>query len=66
METPVRLAVFLKEVAAPPERWMDQTYNVAADGNAAGGHFVIFERDTVICDTLTKAFTPRLLAATRR
>ena len=57
MKTPVGYAVFPKEVATAPERWIDQTYNVVQRTEMPrGGHFAALEQPDLMVQDIRLFF----------
>jgi microsomal epoxide hydrolase len=57
LKTPVAYAVFPKEVVAPPERWIDQTYNVVQRTEMPrGGHFAALEQPDLMMQDIRSFF----------
>ena len=57
MTTPVGYAVFPKEVAVAPERWVDQYYNVVQRTEMPkGGHFAALEQPDLMVQDIRLFF----------
>ena len=57
LKTPVAYAVFPKEVAVAPERWIDQYYNVVQRTEMPrGGHFAALEEPDLMVQDIRKFF----------
>lgn len=57
LNTPVGYAVFPKEVATPPERWIDQYYNVVQRTEMPrGGHFAALEQPDLMVEDIRLFF----------
>jgi pimeloyl-ACP methyl ester carboxylesterase len=57
LNTPVAYAVFPKEVVAPPERWIDQLYNVVQRTEMPkGGHFAALEQPDLMVQDIRLFF----------
>jgi pimeloyl-ACP methyl ester carboxylesterase len=58
LKTPVAYAVFPKEVAAAPERWIDRTYNVVQRTEMPrGGHFAALEQPDLLVQDIRLFFS---------
>jgi pimeloyl-ACP methyl ester carboxylesterase len=58
LKAPVAYAVFPKEVAAAPERWIDQTYNVVQKTEMPrGGHFAALEQPDLLVQDIRLFFS---------
>jgi pimeloyl-ACP methyl ester carboxylesterase len=57
MEIPVGYAVFPKEVATAPERWIDRYYNVLQRTEMPrGGHFAALEQPDLMVQDIRHFF----------
>jgi pimeloyl-ACP methyl ester carboxylesterase len=57
LETPIGYAVFPKEVATPPERWIDPLYNVVQRTEMPkGGHFAALEQPDLMVQDIRLFF----------
>jgi pimeloyl-ACP methyl ester carboxylesterase len=57
LQTPIGYAVFPKEVATPPERWIDQLYNVVQRTEMPkGGHFAALEQPDLLVRDIRSFF----------
>ena len=62
LQTPIGYAVFPKEVATPPERWIDPLYNVVQRTEMPrGGHFAALEQPDLLVGDI-RSFFARLEA----
>jgi len=57
LQTPIGYAVFPKEVATPPERWIDPLYNVVQRTEMPrGGHFAALEQPDLLVRDIRRFF----------
>ena len=57
IKTPVAYAIFPKEAAAAPERWIDQTYHVVQRTEMPrGGHFAALEQPDLLVQDIRLFF----------
>ena len=57
LQTPIGYAVFPKEVATPPERWIDRLYNVVQRTEMPkGGHFAALEQPDLLVRDIRSFF----------
>lgn len=58
LQTPIGYAVFPKEVATPPERWIDPLYNVVQRTEMPrGGHFAALEQPDLLVRDIRSFFS---------